>query len=108
MISRAALQVAESFNAERIALAAAAALGKSRLSELHQRLRQVQPFAGFEILSELNLPHVPSRTEIVSRARAMLANSPSMEDIAARAHELLLEAIGTRLATLAAQSAYAG
>ena len=108
VISRAALQVAESFNAERIALAAAAALGKSRLSELHQRLRQVQPFAGFEILSELNLPHVPSRTEIVSRARAMLANSPSMEDIAARAHELLLEAIGTRLATLAAQSAYAG
>ncbi len=105
VISRAALQVAESFNAERIALASAAALGKSRLTELHQRLRQVQPF---EVLSELNLPHVPSRTEIVSRARAMLANSPSMEDIAAKAHELLLEAIGTRLATLAAQSAYAG
>jgi len=30
-----------------------------------------------------------------------------MEDIAAKAHELLLEAIGARLATLAAQSAYA-
>ncbi|HME85807.1 MAG TPA: hypothetical protein VKG91_14970, partial [Roseiarcus sp.] len=45
--------VANSFNAERIAQAAAAVLGKSGLTELHQRLRQVQPFAGFEILSEL-------------------------------------------------------
>jgi stearoyl-CoA desaturase (delta-9 desaturase) len=107
VISRAALQVANSFNAERIAQAAAAVLGKSGLTELHQRLRQVQPLAAFETLSELNLPHIPSRNEIVSRARAMLANSPSMEDIAARAHELLLEAIGARLVTLAAQSAYA-
>jgi stearoyl-CoA desaturase (delta-9 desaturase) len=107
VIGRAALQVANSFNAERIAQAAAAMLGKSGLTELQQRLRQVQPLAAFEILSELNLPHIPSRSEIVSRARAMLANSPSMEDIAAKAHELLLEAIGARLATLAAQSAYA-
>jgi hypothetical protein len=29
-----------------------------------------------------------------------------MEDIAARAHELLLEAVGARLATIAAQTAY--
>src|SRR5271166_4273720 len=108
VIGRAALQVANSFNAERIAQAAAAVLGKSGLTELHQRLRQVQPFAAFEILSELNLPHIPSRNEIVGRARAMLANSPPMEDMAAKAHELLLEAIGARLATLAAQSAYAG
>ena len=104
VIRRAALQVAESFNAERIALAAAAALGKSRLSELHQRLRQVQPTGAMAVLSELNLPHVPSKAEIVSRARALLANSPSMEDIAAKAHELLLEAVGARLATLAASA----
>jgi stearoyl-CoA desaturase (Delta-9 desaturase) len=105
VVRRAALQVAESFNAERIALAAAAALGKSRLTELHQRLRQVQPMGAIAVLGELNLPHIPARSEIVSRARSLLANSPSMEDIAAKAHELLLEAIGARLATLAAQSA---
>jgi hypothetical protein len=29
-----------------------------------------------------------------------------MEDIAAKAHELLLEAIGARLATMAAQAAH--
>jgi stearoyl-CoA desaturase (Delta-9 desaturase) len=105
VVRRAALQVAESFNAERIALAAAAALGKSRLTELHQRLRQVQPMGAIAVLGELNLPHIPAQSEIVSRARSLLANSPSMEDIAAKAHELLLEAIGARLATLAAQSA---
>ena len=74
------------------------------MSELHQRLRQVQPTGAMAVLSELNLPHIPSKAEIISRARALLANSPSMEDIAAKAHELLLEAIGARLATLAASA----
>ena len=102
---RAASQVAESFNAERIAAAIAAALGNGGLADLRARLCQVQPFAAMEVLSELNLPHIPSKAEIVRRARSLLANSPSMDDIATKAHELLLEAIGTRLATIAAQSA---
>ena len=105
VISRAASQVAESFNAERIAAAVAAALGNSGLADLRARLSQAQPFAAMEVFSELNLPHIPTKAEIVGRARSLLANSPSMEDIAAKAHELLLEAIGARLATLAAQSA---
>jgi stearoyl-CoA desaturase (Delta-9 desaturase) len=109
VIRRAASQVAESFNAERIAAAVAAALGKSGLADLRARLSQAQPFAAplaaMEVFSELNLPHIPSKAEIVGRARLLLANSPSMEDIAAKAHELLLEAIGARLATLAAQAA---
>ena len=103
--SRAALQVAESFNAERIAAAVASALGNRGLADVRARLSQAQPFAIMEVFSELNLPHIPSKAEIVRRARSLLANSPSLEDIAAKAHELLLEAIGTRLATLAAQSA---
>jgi stearoyl-CoA desaturase (delta-9 desaturase) len=105
VVGRAALQVADSFNAERIAQAAAAVLGTSGLSELHARLRQVQPMAAIAVLGELNLPHIPSKSEIVGRARSLLSNSPSLEEIAARAHELLLEAIGARLATLAAQCA---
>ena len=105
VIRRAALQVAESFNAERIAAAVAAALGNSGLVDLRARLSQAQPFAAIEVFGELNLPHIPSKAEMVRRARSLLANSPSLEDIAAKAHELLLEAIGTRLATLAAQSA---
>jgi stearoyl-CoA desaturase (delta-9 desaturase) len=104
VVRRAASQVAESFNAERIAAAVAAALGKSRLADLRARLAQAQPFAAMEVFSEFNVAHIPTKAEIVGRARSLLANSPSMEDIAAKAHELLLEAIGARLATLAAQS----
>ena len=106
VISRAASQVAESFYPERIAAAVAAALGNSGLADLRARLSQAQPFAPMEVFSEFNLPHIPTKAEIVGRARALLANSPSMEDIAARAHELLLEAVGARLATIAAQPAY--
>ena len=104
VVRRAASQVAESFNAERISAAVAAALGKSGLADLRARLSQADPFAAIEVFGELNLPHIPSKAEIVGRASVLLANSPSVEDIAAKAHELLLEAIGARLATLAAQS----
>src|SRR5208282_4174095 len=83
VIRRAALQVAESFNAERIAAAVATALGSGGLADLRARLGQAQPFAAMDVFSELNLPHVPSKAEIVRRARSLLANSPSMEDIAA-------------------------
>ena len=105
VVSRAASQVAESFHPERIAAAVAAALGNSRLADLRARLSQAQPFAPLEVFSEFNLPHIPTKAEIVGRARSLLANSPSMEDIAAKAHELLLEAIGARLVSIAAQTA---
>jgi stearoyl-CoA desaturase (Delta-9 desaturase) len=106
VISRAASQVAESFYPERIAAAVAAALGNSGLADLRARLSQAQPFVARDVFSEFNLPHIPTKAEIVGRARSLLANSPSMEDIAARAHELLLEAVGARLATIASQTAY--
>jgi stearoyl-CoA desaturase (Delta-9 desaturase) len=97
VISRAASLVAESYYPERIAAAVAAALGNSGLAELRTRLTNAQPFAAMDVFSEFNLAHIPTRAEIVGRARSLLANSPSMEDIAARAHEMLLEAIGARL-----------
>jgi len=106
VISRAASQVAESFYPERIAAAVAAALGNSGLADLRARLSQAQPFVARDVFSEFNLPHIPNKAEIVGRARSLLANSPSMEDIAAKAHELLLEAVGARLATIASQTAY--
>ena len=102
VITRAASLVAESYYPERIAAAVAAALGNSRLSDLRARLAQAQPFAAMDVFSEFNLAHIPTKAEIVSRARSLLANSPSMEDIAAKAHELLLEAIGARLQAIEA------
>jgi stearoyl-CoA desaturase (delta-9 desaturase) len=106
VISRAASLVAESYYPDRIAAAVAAALGNTGLADLRARLAQSQPFAAMDIFSEFNLPHIPTKAEIVGRARSLLANSPSMEDIAAKAHELLLEAIGARLETIAAQTAH--
>ena len=106
VISRAAALVADSYYPDRIAAAVAAALGNSGLADLRARLSQAQPFVAKDVFSEFNLPHIPTKAEIVSRARSLLANSPSMEDIAARAHELLLEAVGARLATLATQAAH--
>ena len=102
VIRKAAAEVAETFDAGRIAAAIAAVLGKAGVTQLRAKLGQSQAAL---LLSDLDLPHVPSRTEIVGRARAMLAQSPSMEDIAAKAHQLVLEAVGAHLAKLADEPA---
>jgi stearoyl-CoA desaturase (Delta-9 desaturase) len=105
IIQRAAAQVAESFNAEGIAGVIAATLGKAGLSNLHARLADARSRMA-EVLSEMDLPELPSRSDIVRRARSMMAvNAQSIEEIGARAHLLVLEAVGSRLAGLAAQSA---
>ena len=104
VIRRAAAEVAERFNAERIAAAAASMLGAGRLAQLHAQLAHAQHRA-VDILRDMNLPQIPGESEIRKCARSMLASSPSLEDIVASAHRLVLEAIGARLATLAAQAA---
>ncbi len=104
VIRRAAAQVAERFNAERIAGAVASVLDAGRLAQLHAQLAHAQHCAA-DVLRDMNLPQIPAESEIRKCARSMLANSPSLEDIAARAHRLVLEAVGARLATLAAHAA---
>jgi stearoyl-CoA desaturase (delta-9 desaturase) len=44
------------------------------------------------------VPHLPTRNEILTRAMTMYAKTPSIDDIVDRAHALLIEAIGLRLA----------
>jgi stearoyl-CoA desaturase (Delta-9 desaturase) len=104
VVRRAAAQVADSFNAERVANAVAAVIGSAGLLRLHARLSQAQARVT-DVVHELDLPQVPKLSDVAHRARAMLANSPSMEDIAAKAHQLVLESVGSRLANLAAQTA---
>ncbi|HZS63355.1 MAG TPA: acyl-CoA desaturase [Xanthobacteraceae bacterium] len=104
VIQRAALQVAHSFNTEHIAKAVAAALGGSGLATLHARLTEAQHCAA-EVLADMHLSGLPSKNEILSRAKSMLAKTPSIDDIANRAHRLVLDAIGSRLASLALQPA---
>ncbi|HZP77906.1 MAG TPA: acyl-CoA desaturase [Pseudolabrys sp.] len=104
VVTRAAEQLAAHFNSERIALAIATALHGPELSVLQERLTRAQHRAT-EVLSSVHLPQIPSREEVVARARAMFAKSPSLDDIVDRAYELLLSSIGTRLATPATRPA---
>ena len=96
VIERAAAQLAATFNSERIALAIAAAVEKSDLLALQERLSQAKQSA-VQIITEIGLPHLPSREEFLARATAMYAKTPSLEAVVDRAYGLLVEAIGHRL-----------
>ena len=49
-----------------------------------------------------NQHRLPTRHEIVRRARAMFADAPSMEVIISRAYAVILDTIGPRLSAMAA------
>jgi stearoyl-CoA desaturase (delta-9 desaturase) len=97
VINRAAEQLAAHFNSERIALAITSALHGPELSTLQDTLARAH-HRTTEVLAGLQLPQIPSREELVARARATLAKSPSLDDIVDRAYDLLLASVGTRLA----------
>jgi stearoyl-CoA desaturase (Delta-9 desaturase) len=96
VISRAAAQLAESFNTERIAAAVSAALEASSLSALRESLSAAQHRAA-DVLGSLSLPQLPTREEVLARATTMFAVSRSMDLIAERAHQLVLASIATRM-----------
>jgi stearoyl-CoA desaturase (delta-9 desaturase) len=101
IIQRAATQVAESFNAEGIAGVIATILGGAGLASLQTRVADAR-LKMAEVLSEMELPDLPSRNDLIRRARAMMpTNAQSIEEIGARAHQLLLEAVASRLTGLA-------
>jgi stearoyl-CoA desaturase (delta-9 desaturase) len=96
VVNRAAAQLAAHFNAERIALAITAAMELPQLSALQERLSAAQHCAA-EVLANVHLPHLPTRSDLLTQATAMFAKTPSIDDIVDRAHGLLLDAIGARL-----------
>jgi stearoyl-CoA desaturase (delta-9 desaturase) len=89
--------VATRFNPEPIASAIAAALHGTELVALQASLARAQNRSS-EILAAMHLPQIPSRDAIVARAKAMLAKTPSLDEIVDRAHEILLAAVSARLA----------
>jgi stearoyl-CoA desaturase (Delta-9 desaturase) len=101
VISRAAAQLADSFQPDRIAAAIHGALDVSSLLALREKLSETQHRAA-GALSNVHLPDLPTRAEIFSRATAMFARTPSIDDIVDQAHALLLDAIGARLCPAAA------
>jgi stearoyl-CoA desaturase (Delta-9 desaturase) len=96
VVNRAAAQLAESFQPDRIAATIGAALDVASLSALRERLSQTQHRAAI-VLANLHLPHLPTRAEMFSRATAMFTRTPSIDDIVDQAHTLLLDAIVARL-----------
>jgi len=97
VVNRAAEELVAHFNPERIALAIASTLHTPELSALQETLIRASHRTS-EVLASLHLPHIPSREEFLREAKAMFARTRSLEEIADRAHELLLAAVGSRLA----------
>ena len=96
VINRAAEQLAAHFNSERIALAIISALHGPQLSALRDALIHAHHHTS-EVLTTLQILHMPSREEFLAEAKAMFARTRSLDEIVDRAYELLLESVGTRL-----------
>jgi len=100
VIDRAAAQLAGSFDPNAIVGAIMAAFAGPGLCALQTRLAEAQNRAA-DVLAGLHLPQLPTRHDILARAKAMFAETPSMEDIVNRAHAVILEGIGARLCAMA-------
>jgi len=99
VIERAAAQLAGSFDTELIVRAIASAYAGSGLPTIQDKLAQAQNRAT-DVLAGLHLPQLPNRHEIVSRAMAMFAETPSMEAIVNRAQAVILDTICARLGAM--------
>lgn len=98
VVQRTAEQLAARFDPERIAATIAAALHAIDLSTLQKTLAEAHGRT-VETLAGLNLPHLPSRADLLEQARAMFARTPSFDEIVDRGHALLFAAIGDHLLT---------
>jgi stearoyl-CoA desaturase (delta-9 desaturase) len=97
VIEKVARQLALGWPIERIVAQTHEALAATPLwSELQSRVVAARCQAE-AFLAELHLPHVPSLEEIRDYAEARLARTASLDEIARRTREILLEAISARL-----------
>ena len=101
VVQRAAEQLAAAFNPDPIAAAIRSALPDFSLAELQARLAEARLTAGQEF-DAFRHAALPSREAVLERARSCLPKTPSLEDIVDRAHELVLAAVGAKLALSAA------
>lgn len=97
VVEKVARQLAASFSTEQLARQIRESWDSSpRLKELVARLQD----AGGQVadaVADLQLPHIPDYAELRARAEAMYAQTPSMDEIVARARELLLVGVSNAL-----------
>jgi stearoyl-CoA desaturase (Delta-9 desaturase) len=103
VVERAAARLAASFDLDLIVAAIASACAGSALSAIQEKLVAAQHCAA-DVLAGLHLPQMPTRHDIVARALAMFAETPSMEAIVSRAQVVILDAICVRLSTMPLQT----
>jgi stearoyl-CoA desaturase (Delta-9 desaturase) len=103
VVERAAARLAASFDLDLIVAAIASTCTGSALSAMQEKLVGAQHRAA-DVLAGLHLPQMPTRHDIVARALAMFAETPSMEAIVSRAQAVILAAICVRLSTMPLQT----
>ncbi len=97
VIEKVAHQLAISFPIERLAAQTREALLHTpSWAELEAQIRDARCQAEV-LLADLHLPHLPSVDEIRHYAEQRLARTPSLDDIARRTRQILLESISVRL-----------
>ncbi len=96
VIQRAATQLANSFDLESTVKTITAAISGPHLLALQQKLAEAEQCTA-EALANWQLPYLPTRQDLAARARAMFAQTPSLEDIVGRAHALILDRLRSRL-----------
>jgi stearoyl-CoA desaturase (delta-9 desaturase) len=96
-VEKVARQLALSFPIDRITEQIREAWSQAPDFEaLRARLGEATSHAA-AVLAELQLPSLPTVEDLKQRAREMYAHTPSLDEIAERAHEILLQAISVRL-----------
>jgi stearoyl-CoA desaturase (Delta-9 desaturase) len=96
VIQRAAEQLANSFDPDLIVTTMIGAISGPSLLALQKKLADAQHCVA-DLLANYQLPHLPTRPELVFQAKAMFGGTPSIDDIVGRAHALILSRIGARL-----------
>jgi stearoyl-CoA desaturase (Delta-9 desaturase) len=93
VVEKVARQLAATFPVEALSAQAHDALSRTpSWKELQERARAARRDAEAYV-AQLHLPHVPTLEEVRLRAQEAYAQSPSMDDIAERTRQILLESV---------------
>ena len=105
VLEKVARDLAGSFSAEAIARRVKEAWAESHtLDDLAERVRRARDQVEAR-LAEISLPHLPTIPELREKAEEIYNETPSLDDIVNRAHQLLAQAVASRVCELALASA---
>ena len=97
VIDKVARQLAATFPTDRLAAQASDALAHARGWPDFQAKAQIARDQAAAFLGELHLPQMPSLDQLRRLAEDRLARTPSLDEIAGRTRQVLLEAVAARL-----------